>query len=130
MENLLQSIVALQRRLSEAGIPSIVIGGVAVALWGNPRVTRDVDLKVLLERDDADRLLTLLSPDYTSLLPDPRQALKKQAMVFVQDAMGTRLDLLLADTPYDVIAIPRGRDIDRRLPSLSDSAILPLDVYA
>ncbi|HKZ85758.1 MAG TPA: hypothetical protein VJ793_19145 [Anaerolineae bacterium] len=32
MENLLQSIVALQGRLSEAGIPSIVIGGVAVAI--------------------------------------------------------------------------------------------------
>ena len=112
MENLLQSLIALQRRLSDAGISSIVIGGVAVAAWGDPRVTRDVDLKVLLERDDADRLLALLSPDYTPLLPDPLQALKKQAMVFVQDARGTRLDLLLADTPYDVIAIQRGRDVE------------------
>jgi len=89
-----------------------VIGGIAVAVWGDPRVTRDVDLKVLLERDDADRLLAVLSPDYTSLLPDPLQALKKQAMVFVQDAVGTRLDLLLADTPYDVVAIQRGRDVE------------------
>jgi len=31
-------------------------------------------------------------------------------MVFVQDTLGTRLDLLLADTPYDVIAINRGRE--------------------
>ena len=46
MENLLPSIVALQERLSDAGIPSVVIGGVAVAAWGEPRVTRDVDLKV------------------------------------------------------------------------------------
>ena len=112
MENLLQSVVALQRHLSEAGIPSVVVGGVAVAAWGDPRVTRDVDLKVQLERDDADRLLAVLSPDYTSLLPDPRQTLKKQAMVFVQDTLGTRLDLLLADTPYDVVAIQRGRDVE------------------
>ena len=112
MENLLQSVRALQQRLSDAGIPSIVIGGVAVAVWGEPRVTRDVDLKVLLGRDDADRLLAALAPDYVSLLPDPRRALRQQAMVFMQDTGGTRLDLLLADTPYDVLAIQRGRDVE------------------
>ena len=112
MENLLQSVRALQQRLSDAGIPSIVIGGVAVAVWGEPRVTRDVDLKVLLGRDDADRLLAVLAPDYVSLLADPRKALRQQAMVFVQDPAGIRLDLLLADTPYDVLAIQRGRDVE------------------
>lgn len=112
MENLIQSLRALQQRLSDAGILSIVIGGVAVAVWGEPRLTRDVDVKVLLERDDADRLLDTLASDYTSLLADPRQALRQQAMVFVQDALGTRLDVLLADTPYDVLAIQRGRDFE------------------
>lgn len=111
MENLFQSIQALQRRLNDAGIPSIVIGGVAVAVWGEPRVTRDVDLKILLGRGEADRLLTVLAPDYSSLLPDPRQTLRQQAMVFVQDTAGVRLDLLLADTPYDALAIQRGRDV-------------------
>jgi hypothetical protein len=112
MDNLLQSIKTLQQRLEATGIPSIVIGGVAVAVWGEPRVTRDVDLKVLLGRDDAERLVTALMLDYVSLLPDPRTALRQQAMLFVQDAAGTRLDLLLADTPYDVLAIQRGRDVE------------------
>jgi len=66
MDTLFRSIQTLQQRLNEAGIPSVVIGGVAVGTWGNPRVTRDVGLKVLLGRQDADRLLTLLSPDYVS----------------------------------------------------------------
>ncbi len=112
MENLLQSLRTLQQRLNDAGIPSIVIGGVAVAVWGEPRLTRDADMKVLLERDAADRLLSVLASDYTSLLPDPRQTLRRQAMVFVQDTLGTRLDILLADTPYDVLAIQRGRDVE------------------
>jgi len=70
MGNLYSSIQALQKRLADAGVPSIVIGGVAVGVWGDPRVTRDVDLKVLLGRQDADRLLTILQPGYVSLLPD------------------------------------------------------------
>jgi hypothetical protein len=112
MEQLFRSVKALQVRLSDAGISSIVIGGAAVGTWGEPRLTRDVDLKVMLGRDEADRLLALLASDYISLLPDPRAALRKQAMLFVEDAAGVRLDLLLADTPYDVEAIRRGRDIE------------------
>jgi hypothetical protein len=110
MENLFQSILDLQKLLLKAGIPSIVIGGVAVAAWGEPRVTRDVDLKILLDRNDIDRLLEILATNYQSLVTDPREALRKQAMVIVQDSIGTRLDILLAETPYDVVAIQRGRN--------------------
>lgn len=127
MENLFRSIQALQQRLNDAGIPSVVIGGLAVGAWGEPRVTRDADLKVLLGREDAERLLTVLAPEYASLLPDPEQALRKQAMVFVQDAAGTRLDLLLADTPYDVLAIQRGRDIEVQ-PGLAVRLCTPEDL--
>jgi hypothetical protein len=112
MENLFQSILLLQKLLLDAGIPSIVIGGIAVAAWGEPRVTRDVDLKILLSREDADRLLKILSNDYRSLVSNPREMLRKQALVFIQDSLGTRLDLLLADTPYDVMAIQRGRYVE------------------
>ena len=112
MENLVRSVQRLQLRLQEANIPSIVIGGVAIALWGEPRVTRDVDLKILLGREEADRLLALLTPEYIPLLPDPRRALTEQAMLFVQDSAETRLDLLLADTPYDVQAIRRGQIVE------------------
>ena len=127
MPNLFTAIQTLQKRLSEADIPSVVIGGVAAAVWGDPRVTRDADLKTLLERKDADRLLAVLAPHYVSLLPDPREALRCQAMVFVQDADGIRLDLLLADTPYDVIAIRRGRDVEVQ-PSLTLKVCSPEDL--
>ena len=46
MQNLYTSIQKLQQRFDHNDIASIVIGGVAVAVWGEPRVTRDADLKV------------------------------------------------------------------------------------
>jgi hypothetical protein len=127
METLAQSIWDLQNRLREADIPSIVIGDVAVAIWGEPRLTRDVDLKILLGREDTERLLAVLAPHYSSLLPDPLRALREQAMLFVQDAAGTRLDLLLADTPYDVQAIQRAR-IAEVEPGASISVCSPEDL--
>jgi hypothetical protein len=112
MDNYFQSIIVLQAYLQKNGIASIVIGGVAVAAWGEPRVTRDVDLKIQLKRQDADRLLAMLSANYLMLLPDPSEALREQAMLFIQDHLGTRLDLLLADTHYDDAAILRGRELE------------------
>jgi predicted nucleotidyltransferase len=44
----LQDLVAW---LEAEGVPGVIIGGLAVALLGRPRVTRDVDLVVLLPED-------------------------------------------------------------------------------
>ncbi|MBW2000598.1 MAG: hypothetical protein JRJ29_21895 [Deltaproteobacteria bacterium] len=43
-----------------------IIGGIAVAVWGEPRLTRDIDVKVLLSRDEAQMLL--------KVLPNPKQS--------------------------------------------------------
>ncbi len=127
VENLFQSVVALQDRLREAGILSAVIGGIAVGVWGEPRVTRDVDIKVLLERDAAPRLLEAISPDYVPLQADPLAALTRTGVLFVQDAQGTRLDLLLSDVSFDVKAIERARDVTLQ-PGLVASVCSPEDL--
>lgn len=112
MESLFESLVALQNRLRDAGISSAVIGGVAVGVWGEPRVTRDVDVKVLLGRGEAAALLGILAPGYQPFQSDPLEALTRHGILFVQDALGTRLDLLLSDTEFDVQAIRRARLIE------------------
>jgi hypothetical protein len=97
----------------------MVIGGLAVSVWGEPRVTRDVDLKVLIQREDAQLLVDVLLPDYSPLHPDPLGALRRQAVLFVKDHAGTRLDLLLAETAFDakamdracLVAMPGGRSV-------------------
>jgi hypothetical protein len=48
-------------------------------------------------------------------------------MRFVQDRSGARLDLLLADTPYDELAIERGRVIEAH-PGLSMRICNPEDL--
>jgi hypothetical protein len=102
----------ITQRLRDEEILSIVIGGLAVAAWGEPRLTRGVDLKVLLSRQDANRLLDILSSEYVSLTSQPKIMLKRRGLLFVQDSAGTRLDIMLADTPYDILAIERGRDVE------------------
>jgi hypothetical protein len=112
VDNLWQSVIQLQKRLREANISAAVVGGLAVAIWGEPRLTRDVDVKVSLQRDKAAHLLSILGSGYTFLADNPEQTLQRMGMLFIQDADGLRLDLLLADTPFDVQAIQRAHLIE------------------
>ena len=110
--NLLKGAALAQRALSDAGIDSMVIGGLAVAIWGDPRVTRDVDLKVLLQRDRAEQLVRALPQGFRCLADQPEETLRRVGFLFVQDAGGIRIDFLLAETAFDVEALSRKRQIE------------------
>ena len=110
--NLLKTAALAQRALSDTGIDSMVIGGLAVAIWGEPRVTRDVDLKVLLGRDRAEELLKALPNGFRCLADQPEESLRRVGFLFVQDAAGIRVDFLLAETGFDAEALGRKRLIE------------------
>lgn len=112
MENLIEALWALQERLRQAGIPSAVVGGIALSVWGEPRATRDVDVRVLLGREEAPRLLSALADQYVLLADDPQATLQRMGFLFVQDSTGVRLDLLLADTEFDREVVRRARPIE------------------
>lgn len=111
MEHLPRSVAALQTRFAEIGVPSVVIGGLAVGVWGTPRLTRDADLKVLLRRDERARVLAVLT-DLVPLHADPDEALRRQGLAFFQDADGTRIDVMLAETSFDEAAMARARSVE------------------
>lgn len=112
VQNQLESVSRLQNSLQAAGIRSVVIGGIAVAVWGDPRVTKDADLKVLLTREQTDQLLAAIPPEYKIESSDPKNELRQLGFVFTRDEKGVRIDLLLADLGFDQQAVERGREIE------------------
>lgn len=128
--NLFSKVARIQRLLDEAGIESMVVGGLAVLVWGRARLTQDADLKVRLSRDESPRLLSCLSPHYEFLSAAPEETLGRLGFVFVSDPSGLRIDLLLADTGFDAEAIGRRQEIEvmRGLP-LSVCSAEDLIVY-
>ncbi|HKZ69854.1 MAG TPA: hypothetical protein VJ020_07230 [Anaerolineales bacterium] len=111
MDQLYESVLQIQKQLQTAGIPSVIIGGIAIGVWGDPRVTRDADIKVLLNRKDAKRLWSLLKDNYQPLQRDPVVSLQTVGFAFFHDANEIRIDVLLADTTFDESAIRRARAV-------------------
>jgi len=112
VDGLFSSLSQIQKRLSAAGIESAAIGALAVAVWGKPRLTTDVDLKINLAREDSQLLLDCLGADYPPLVAgDPAARLRGSGMLFVSDPSTNRIDLLLSDVEFDREVIRRSKEV-------------------
>jgi hypothetical protein len=111
VNDLIDSVIAFQGFLKKEGVSVMAIGGIAVAVWGEPRLTRDIDMKVLVTRENRGQLLEMLGA-FTPLQEDSDESFRRLGLAFFRDSSGIRMDVMLADTIFDETAIERARDID------------------
>lgn len=64
MNSELEVLFDVVARLEGAGIGYMLTGSVAMSVYVEPRMTRDIDVVVELARADAARVAALFSPDY------------------------------------------------------------------
>jgi hypothetical protein len=99
--------------LEKQSFPYMIIGGQAILLYGEPRLTRDIDITIGADTDRLNDLLTLTRELH--LLPLP-----KEPVPFVQETMvlpcldpptGIRVDFIFSHSVYEAEAIGRARKI-------------------
>jgi hypothetical protein len=102
-------LAKLARLLDGAGIPYMVIGGQAVLLHGEPRLTRDIDLTLGCDAGELGRILPITTA--TGLQPvtaDTEGFVKKtNVLPLVDHSTGIRVDMIFSFTPYEAEAISR-----------------------
>lgn len=54
----------VSRRLEQAGIDYMLTGSMAMNYYAEPRMTRDIDIVVALEAEQADKVVASFAPDY------------------------------------------------------------------
>ena len=92
-------------------IPYMVVGSGAVAIYGQPRMTRDVDLVVRMRREDIDTFVEELRPDYYADEIQIREALqRRRSFNLIHLGSGFKFDIFpLGDAPYDEARFARRR---------------------
>jgi hypothetical protein len=115
-----QTLLAkLARALDGARIPYMVVGGQAVLVHGEPRLTRDIDVTLGVDNSAFARVLALggsigLSPS----VPDVERFVQKTNVLPLSDESASiRVDLIFSFTPYEAQAI--GRAISHRVLDIS-----------
>jgi predicted nucleotidyltransferase len=113
-EALTPAILALQATFDEAGVPYALIGGVAVALTANPRMTRDVDALVLLGQTPIDSLLSAASSHGIAPRIEDAQAFaaRHNILLLVHEPSGVTIDVSLAVLPFEERAVADAREVE------------------
>jgi hypothetical protein len=97
--------------LDGLGIPYMVIGGQAVLLYGDPRLTRDVDVTVGVGPERLSDLLQLAEEREWRVLPEKAPEFVQRTLVLpcVESSSGIRIDFIFALSTYERQAISRAR---------------------
>jgi len=99
--------------LNRHRIPYMIIGGQAVLLYGEPRLTRDIDITLGVNIDRLAELIAVVKELSLKHLPEDVEAFVAQTMVLpaVDEATGIRVDFIFSFLPYEREAIGRARKI-------------------
>lgn len=127
MTDVFQVAAWVSECLQGATIRHSLIGGVALQAWGEPRVTRDVDVSALVgfgdEAEKIETMLTLFSPR----IEEAFEHAMRHRVLLCQSPEGVGIDIGLAAFPFEEAAMDRSV-VHRFLPGLSLRVIVAEDL--
>jgi predicted nucleotidyltransferase len=81
--------------LEERGVPYGVIGGLALQRWGEVRLTRDVDVTVLVPPEALEDFVDAVLGRFRPRISDAREFALRHRVLLVEAAEGTPVDISL-----------------------------------
>ncbi|MBU4369641.1 nucleotidyltransferase [Patescibacteria group bacterium] len=97
--------------LQELKIPYVITGGFAVAIWGRPRFTADIDIIVeLLDKNIlslAKRLLLLDEDSYLDITAIKNALVNRGEFNFIHANTGMKVDFWIRNSEFDRLKIKR-----------------------
>jgi hypothetical protein len=107
-----EAVWELHRFFTDRGIPYVIIGGIAVQRWGEPRLTIDVDLAILLPPGREDQQLQEIAAAFPPRLPDAVAFAVEHRVMPIDVPGASPADLSLALPGFEEDAIARAVDYE------------------
>lgn len=104
----------LAQALDSRKIPYMIIGGQAVLFYGEPRLTKDIDVTLGVGGEQLGQLMQVASESDWQVLPkDPVQFVREVNVLPCRDRSSEiRIDLIFSSSPYEREAIARAKSVD------------------
>lgn len=107
MMNPLKAAAEVARFLDMRRVPYFVIGGIALQYWGEPRLTRDVDITVLVASERLESFVEEVLLTFAPRLPQAREFALQNRVLLVQTEEGVPADISLGIPGYEEHALKR-----------------------
>jgi len=112
MKSLESALLAICRFLKQKNIPYMVIGGMANAVWGEPRATLDIDITIWVEDAKIEDVIESLRPVFKVLPENPGEFIFKTRVLPIATQSDIRIDLLFGMLHFEETAISRAIEKD------------------
>ena len=99
--------------LLKHSLPYMIIGGQAVLLYGEPRLTRGIDITLGVNVDHLNDFLAVVQELSLKPIPVDIESFVNQTMVLpaLDERIGVRVDFIFSCTTYELEAIKRARKV-------------------
>lgn len=126
-----QIIAAIAQKFQDNGVPYIIIGGQAVLLYGEPRLTKDIDITLGLNIDAVDRIHSLLVQIPLEPIPNDYHSFVKKTMVLpmIHKESGVRVDIVFSFSLFEQQAIERANIVQIENTSVKFVSIEDLVIF-
>jgi hypothetical protein len=130
MIDLVEEAKKMQSFCVERGWKFCFIGGLALQIWGEPRVTEDVDLTLLTGFGNEEIYIKTLLEVYAGRLSDTAQFALRNRVLLLQSENGVEFDISLGAFPFEESAVERSTfqeylpDVFLRICSAEDLIVL------
>ncbi len=106
-------LARIDAALTERDLSYMIIGGQAVLLYGEPRLTRDIDVTLGSGPDRLKDLLGAVSELGLVVLPEDPDEFVEKTMVLpaLDEESGIRVDFIFSYTQYEKEAISRAKHV-------------------
>jgi hypothetical protein len=108
MTELEAALLEVVTALDACGLPYVLIGGLAVAVLGEPRTTLDVDVSVWTEPEGLDVAVECLSRHLRPLPAKPQDFVRERRVLPVVTSGGARADIVFSSLAVERETIRRG----------------------
>ena len=112
MTRLIRLAAELQALLDAAAWKNCLIGGLVLQRWGEPRLTKDVDVTVLTGFGGEEKAVDLLLGRFAGRRPDTREFALQNRVLLIQSADGIGMDVALGALPFEEHVMERASSFD------------------
>ncbi len=105
------ALVGIASLLETNRIPYMVIGGLANAVWGEPRATLDINVTVWVEDPAIAALIEELEDGFRVLAGDPVAFVRETRALPLESGRGVRIDVVFGVLPLERDAVERAVQI-------------------
>ncbi len=107
MKDLIDQAAELDKLARQSGWRYCFIGGIAVQAWGEPRLTKDMDICLFTGFGQEEGFIKALLSRFESRLPEAFEFALKNRVLLLRNHQGTGMNIALAGLPFEEKATSR-----------------------